>query len=58
MGQNAAHLIAVEPNRNRTYSWTCTCGAEADEFEDYDSADINASEHLRDAQLQDGEAAR
>jgi hypothetical protein len=44
------HQIRFEENSNGTWGWNClTCGAEADEFEDRDSAEDNASEYHRHA---------
>lgn len=43
------HNTRIDENSNGTYSWSCTCGDEADEFEDWDSADDSAIEHRRDS---------
>jgi hypothetical protein len=43
------HNTTVYPNENGTYAWECSCGDEADEFEDFDAADTNADEHRYNA---------
>jgi hypothetical protein len=39
------HETTVVENHNGTYGWECSCGDEADEFEDFDAADTDADEH-------------
>jgi hypothetical protein len=45
----AGHSITITSNSNDTHGWACTCGDEADEFEDQDAAECSADEHLRHA---------
>lgn len=40
-----AHNTTVAENGNGTFGWECSCGDEADEFEDYDAADTDSDEH-------------
>ena len=39
------HNTVIVANSNGTFGWQCSCGDEADEFEDEDAADTDADEH-------------